>query len=584
MRRPFQCLLAYPSDDPQRESKLLAAAGSHLYVLNSTNGKILSSWSTERGSAKLSQGTSILESEPFDGGTSSKVASTNQAETENLPPDKKRKLSITTTDVERTPAVDSGLRADPRSTASEVRKIYSAIVQLAITKDKKSIVIASDHDKCIRVLALDGSHELQLLSERHMPKRPCAVVISHDDTVILSADKFGDVYALPLFSLPQGEGRVSPSLNHTGPTSALRQLGPTANERTVHTLRNQQALKNQLMTVDRRPERERLRFEHQLIIGHVSLLTDLAIAPPFPKGASSGSYIITADRDEHIRVSRGISQAHIIESYCFGHTQFVSKICLLSWDSDLLVSGGGEDTIFLWKWVSGNVVQRFDLRSALRVHFEKRDSTAASASPLLEAIAAESIRAIDESNEGAVEASQSTDRPTPSPQEKGNSQSPIAVSGLWDVGLISDAQDGIYRRGQVAVAVEGIPALIMLSVTSNGHIGLTQTLTLRGNPLDVAILAEETLIIVSIDNVHKPGSTCDLRAASVSDEVRLQVFAMTRSGHAIVWEERTEQTALAKKVNEGGGIDLPDPDIPQLKELLYSAEKLRKRGPESRPQ
>jgi tRNA (guanine-N(7)-)-methyltransferase subunit TRM82 len=54
-----------------------------------------------------------------------------------------------------------------------------------------------------------------------------------------------------------------------------------------------------------------------LILGHTSLLTACLLAKDEEKGSS---YIITSDRDEHIRVS-WYPQGHVIESYCLGSTQ-----------------------------------------------------------------------------------------------------------------------------------------------------------------------------------------------------------------------------------------------------------------------
>lgn len=54
-------------------------------------------------------------------------------------------------------------------------------------------------------------------------------------------------------------------------------------------------------------------FEHKLLLGHVSMLTDIALVV-----LNGRNYIITADRDEHIRISRGIPQSHIIEGFCLG--------------------------------------------------------------------------------------------------------------------------------------------------------------------------------------------------------------------------------------------------------------------------
>lgn len=52
----------------------------------------------------------------------------------------------------------------------------------------------------------------------------------------------------------------------------------------------------------------------EFLLGHVSLITDIAL----PKDEI---VILTADRDEKIRVSR-FPLAAVIENYCLGHTQY----------------------------------------------------------------------------------------------------------------------------------------------------------------------------------------------------------------------------------------------------------------------
>ena len=49
----------------------------------------------------------------------------------------------------------------------------------------------------------------------------------------------------------------------------------------------------------------------QLVLGHASFLTAFLLTP-------DEKYIVTADRDEHIRVS-WFPQGYTIETYCLGH-------------------------------------------------------------------------------------------------------------------------------------------------------------------------------------------------------------------------------------------------------------------------
>ena len=196
------------------------------------------------------------------------------------------------------------------------------------------------------------------------------MTLTTDESMILCADKFGDVYALPLFiPLNDQEDVMNEhpmALGQSKQEAKSKPFIPAATELTVHTKRNQQALKNQQSVTSKTSQKNSLDFAHQLLLGHVSLLTDLAYVtvvtagsvPPF-----SRSYLLTSDRDEHIRVSRGLPQAHVIEGYCLGHTEFVSRLCVPLWDRNCLVSGGGDDYLLVWKWLSSEVQQRVELKS-----------------------------------------------------------------------------------------------------------------------------------------------------------------------------------------------------------------------------
>ncbi len=203
-----------------------------------------------------------------------------------------------------------------------------------------------------------------------MPKRPCAIALTSDESTILCADKFGDVYSLPLLGFPyETTSNVSAeSPARADAEEAPEPFVPAANSKTVHTKKNQEALRNQLRTTNKKPEKNSPQFDHQLLLGHVSLLTDVASVTITDETSSSPrprSYILTADRDEHIRVSRGIPQTYVIEGYCLGHTEFVSKLCVPDWNKRTLISGGGDDFLLIWDWPTGTVRQKVDLKGPL---------------------------------------------------------------------------------------------------------------------------------------------------------------------------------------------------------------------------
>ena len=195
-----------------------------------------------------------------------------------------------------------------------------------------------------------------------MPKRPCAIDLDPTDQTVIIGDKFGDVYSLPLVQKPYQEDAGNPEQTAL-PAPHYR---PSATEKTVHSKANLRALQEQLRQAEQgivKKTKESLTFEHELLLGHVSMLTDLVVASKKAENETPNprTYILTADRDEHIRISRGPPQTFVTERYCLGHREFVGKICLL--DSNILVSGGGDDEIFLWDWLEGKLLGKFDIKN-----------------------------------------------------------------------------------------------------------------------------------------------------------------------------------------------------------------------------
>lgn len=144
----------------------------------------------------------------------------------------------------------------------------------------------------------------------------------------------------------------------------LKPLTPSASELTVHTKGNRDALRQQQLQKASALKKQAPTFEHCLILGHVSLLTELTVGVDASNG--SHEYILTADRDEHIRVSRGIPQAHVINNYCLGHSDFVSKLYVVPEQPKFLISGGGEPSIYIYDWLHGTIVAEANLEENLK--------------------------------------------------------------------------------------------------------------------------------------------------------------------------------------------------------------------------
>jgi tRNA (guanine-N(7)-)-methyltransferase subunit TRM82 len=189
-----------------------------------------------------------------------------------------------------------------------------------------------------------------------MPKRPCALVLADSTSTILVADKFGDVYSLPL--LPADQPKLPPKKTGEKPKKTYQ---PSASTLTVHSKKNLRSLEQQMRHVNTQvAEKDVPEFEYQLLLGHVSMLTDL-LHVSLQSSEGRRHYILTADRDEHIRVSRGFPQAHIIEGYCLGHSSFVSSLCVPQWDERMLISGGGDGRILVWDWPEYRLLQDIKL-------------------------------------------------------------------------------------------------------------------------------------------------------------------------------------------------------------------------------
>ncbi|KAI4091099.1 MAG: hypothetical protein LQ344_004327 [Seirophora lacunosa] len=536
----------------------MSAILASVYVFAAADGTLLSTWRSSQDQAVIPEfGKSIAER-------------SEDQDPSNRPSKRQKKASPdNASDSSSAEIVTEDGPSRPRK-SKKTKITESNVVNLVATSDGQSIAVVTDEDKCVRVLRLDGKGRLQQLSQRQ------DFTFTPDEKTILCGDKYGDVYALPLHPAEHETGHVSQSGAEADEEHEAQPTGsfPSASTRTVHTLRNRQALKHQLDSANKKPPPKTLAFNHQLLLGHVSLLTDvkcIAVAGEESAHPPNRTYIITADRDEHIRISRGMPQAHIIEGFCLGHKHFVSKLCVPSWNTRLLISGGGDDHLLVWDWTAGHLLHRVNLQSLVMNHINYRYASSELLDP-------------DPIDQKIVLASYKR----------------IAVCGLYP----AEARNAVGElRRYIAVAVEGyvmlmsehnqpadkfylsIPAVFLFSIADNGAMQQEAAIATEGNVISITVSKNRDHIAYAIDTEHKQFSQSqlvDMDRPTLSASIGILSYA-AMTGH---WGHNVElQQAIrlatrnlssrASHVDQAFGGKMRSRDSASL---LYGLENLRKRG------
>lgn len=186
----------------------------------------------------------------------------------------------------------------------------------------------------------------------------------------------------------------------------------------------------------------------KLLLGHVSIITDLDLSP-------KNDYVITADRDEKVRVSR-YPNAYNIQSFCLGHTQIVSQVHTLKFLSEsnpIVISGGGDGYLNLWQIVDGKCLQSIDLKEIAKIDQEYLD-----------------IRTICSSESSKL----------------------------------------------VAIITECVPKIFLFEVKEGPSLVHTQTIEVEGNPCSISFDEERKGIWISTDNQNNLSSFYSIKEKEVS--------------------------------------------------------------------
>ncbi|KPI43424.1 tRNA (guanine-N(7)-)-methyltransferase non-catalytic subunit trm82 [Cyphellophora attinorum] len=441
------------------------------------------------------------------------------------------------------------------------------ISHMLLSFNRTSLVVVTAEDKAITVYAMKKTADeevrgLRIMSRRIMPKRICAVAVvkKRNREFLIVGDKFGDVWEVPLIQSPDWkppDPQPDPSHNNQdlGSNGSGGKGGyePSATELTVHTKGNLMALEQQRKLKEKKAKERAshgidqgnarkneasvtgkgpgIEFEARLLLGHVSLLTDVIVArmPTFDyEGGPAKNYVLSSDRDEHIR-------------------EFVSCQRLLPWKLEWLAVGTGEPSLRIFDWRKGKSLssQTFDV-------FEIE-------SKFMRSVACPG-------HERSLKAAL---------KDLAERQDKFAVRGIWPL------NDPDEMDGYVLVALEGLPLLLVYHVSlSDGALELQQTVPLSGNILDVAVDnpldtgTGRTYIFVSLDTAHVPGSMLEPATPATAKSMKVLDHANETLG-----------TGVQILYMKSPGSDSPDGKRDQYLRECYMTDKLSAllRGIEGRP-
>ncbi|ELU43529.1 tRNA (guanine-N7-)-methyltransferase subunit Trm82 [Rhizoctonia solani AG-1 IA] len=202
---------------------------------------------------------------------------------------------------------------------NSAEKNVSSVIRIAAVDGSYQHLVTSGDDKRLRVWSV---HDLK----EEIPKRANVLKLSQDGQTILVADKFGDIFSYPL---------VPPE-----PTQQVQaQPTETAGSKSV------------AVAMHDNPH-------GTLILGHASIITDFVLT-------HGEKQVISADRDEHVRVS-WYPDGWDIDRYCLGHKKFVSALEIPACTPSVLISGGGDPELYVWEYKTGKNIARIPVWDHVR--------------------------------------------------------------------------------------------------------------------------------------------------------------------------------------------------------------------------
>ncbi|KAJ2717331.1 hypothetical protein H4R19_000083 [Coemansia spiralis] len=198
--------------------------------------------------------------------------------------------------------------------ATQVDVPGEGVIKAAAFSRDGALFAACTDEKAVTVYRTDD----WAVVRRHEPeKRTNAIAFDPSGAFLLTADKFGDVYRVPMAA-------PSPQADMDNAAGAMAKPEP--------------------------------------LLGHVSILCDVAVS------YGARPFVLTCDRDEKLRISR-YPNAYNIQAFGLGHKEFVKSVATAQFAPDVAVTGAGDGTVRLWDIASGRLLQTVELKGILSKYY-----------------------------------------------------------------------------------------------------------------------------------------------------------------------------------------------------------------------
>ncbi|KAL1743252.1 FAD dependent oxidoreductase-domain-containing protein [Schizophyllum fasciatum] len=403
----------------------------------------------------------------------------------------------------------------------DIEKSKNGPIRIAAADRAQKHLATSSDDKRLRVWEVET---LKLLSERELPKKATDVLFTQDGQTILLSDKFGDVFACVSRRTEKEEKKKEKDglASHENPSNG------------------------------------------DLVLGHVSLLTACILT-------HDERYIITADRDEHIRVS-WYPQAYQIESFCLGNEKFVSALHIPASVPNRLISGGGDPVLRVWDWMSGTLIREIPVMDAveptIKVKSLKRkwgEDGEGSAPRKKKRKGKGKAKADADVQETAADDADEKLAEAPEPEEEGKT-----ILAVHKIATLRDAEDQPLQVLFSAVGSTALFACPFEEVLGS----IVQVFDLGVPVLDFGILADGR-ILVSLDfqwgdETSSPRSS--VRCLQLADSKSINAIVKPATNQALDALDLYGALASMPKFNVPGqeeeGEATPAPDEPMTKRQL----------------